>query len=411
MNRTKIICTIGPASNSEEKIEALIHAGMNVARLNFSHGTHEDHLAVAKKIRKVSEKLRKPVAILQDLQGPKIRSGLMENGGIELVEGNEVVVTTQDIQGTAARFSTTYASLAQDLSEGDKILLDDGKLRLRTLRIDGDDVVCEIERGGILRDRKGMNLPGVQVSEPSLTEKDLVDLKFGMELSVDAVALSFVRSPRDVRLLRRELVNAKNRPVVIAKLEKPEVLEQFEGILDEADGIMVARGDLGVEVPAETVPILQKEWVKRANSRGKLSIVATQMLESMLQNDRPTRAEASDVANAVLDGADLVMLSGETATGDFPIEAASMMQRIICDIERSSRHLYENIAKRLDLFSSQAHQNALAPAAVRSAKDGKIKRLLFTQRQGPLHVWWLNIGPPCRSLLCTGLQKPAFFRF
>lgn len=382
MRRAKIICTLGPSSESPEAIESLIEAGMNVARLNFSHGDYDFHRSLVNRIRAAAGKLQKPVAILQDLQGPKIRCLKMENGLVELKPGARTVITTDDILGTAERFGTSYKLLPRDVMPGDTVLLDDGNLAVRVLSTTDTDVEVEVVHGGPLRDKKGINLPNSKVSAPSLTEKDIRDAHFGAEVGVDAVALSFVRTRHDVRMLRRELAHAKSRPLVIAKLEKPQAIEQLEGILEEADGVMVARGDLGVEMPTEQVPMIQKMVVEEANRRGKIVIVATQMLESMITNPRPTRAEASDVANAVLDGADAVMLSGETAMGRDPRNVVETMSRIVVTAEKSHRARYAVTADFLTTQAAQDFQNAASLAAVRMATELKAEAVVVYTTSG-----------------------------
>jgi pyruvate kinase len=335
--RTKIVCTLGPATNSEDMIESLIHAGMNVARINFSHGSQADQAGVIALVRAVAGRLRQPIAILQDLQGPKIRTGALEGGRpVTLVPGGKFALTTIAVSGTADIVSTTYSQLPQDVGPGDTILLSDGAIELQVEHTSATEVECVIIHGGTLAEHQGINLPGVAVSAPALTDKDRADLLFGIEQSVDYIALSFVRSPRDI-VEAKELVAAAivardpstlYRIPVIAKLEKPEAIEQLESILQVADGVMVARGDLGVEMPLEEVPLIQKQIIQQANAVGIPVITATQMLESMIHSPRPTRAEASDVANAILDGTDAVMLSGETAVGEYPVEAVQVMSRI-----------------------------------------------------------------------------------
>ena len=369
MRRAKIICTLGPSSESQEAIESLILAGMNIARLNFSHGDYDFHRGLVNRVRAAAGKLGRPVAIMQDLQGPKIRCLKMENGEVQLVPGARTVITTEDVLGTAERFGTSYKLLPRDVRPDDQILLDDGNLTLKVLSVSESDVECEVIHGGPLRDKKGINLPNSKVSAPSLSEKDIRDAHFGAEVGVDAVALSFVRSHHDVRLLRRELAHAKSRPLVIAKLEKPQAIEQLEGILEEADGVMVARGDLGVEMPPEEVPMIQKKVIEEANRRNKIVIVATQMLESMIHNPRPTRAEASDVANAVLDGADAVMLSGETAMGRDPRNVVEIMSRIVVTAEQSARARYSTTADFISTNENLDYQNAASLAAVRMATE------------------------------------------
>ncbi len=329
MRRTKIVCTIGPSSESEERIHELIRAGMDVARLNFSHGEHADHARAHQRIREAASDLNRPVATLMDLQGPKIRTGLLENGApIELKDGASLIITTENIAGTAARISTTYAELPQDVKPGDTISMADGVLELKVEAVSAPEVRCRVIHGGSLGQHKGINLPGVAVSAPSVTEKDMEDLKFGLSLGVDYVALSFVRRPEDIRKVKRAIQEAGSRAQVVAKIERPEALECFEDILAETDVVMVARGDLGVEVPLDQVPQIQKDLIRKCNAYGTPVITATQMLESMMSNPRPTRAEANDVANAIYDGTDAVMLSGETAAGRFPIESVCTMARI-----------------------------------------------------------------------------------
>jgi len=340
MRRTKIVCTIGPATADEDHIEQLIQAGMNVARLNFSHDTQEGHAKTIEMVRNISARLNIPVAILQDLQGPKIRVGSLQDGQpVKLVEGADLTITTRPISGTAEVISTTYQNLAQDVKPGDRILLDDGLLELRVISFSATDIHCVVVHGGDLKEHKGINLPGVAVSAPALTEKDQKDLRFGIEHGVDYVALSFVRKPEDV-LEAKELIKqllheqgSREKTLLIAKLEKPEAIDNLEAILNVVDGVMVARGDLGVEMAAEKVPLLQKRIIGRCNDLGLPVITATQMLESMITNPRPTRAEVNDVANAVLDGTDAVMLSAETATGKYPIEAVKMMKQICLETE------------------------------------------------------------------------------
>ncbi len=331
MRRAKIVCTLGPASSSPEMIEALVSAGMDCARLNFSHGSHDQHAQVAKMVREASAKARRPVAILADLCGPKMRVGRFPKGPVELVEGERFTLTTEDVPGDVHRVSHSYEPLPRDVVPGDRILLDDGLLRLRVVETTATDVITEVEVGGMLSDRKGLNIPGAKLSTPALTEKDRVDLAFAVDtLKVDYLAMSFVRSADDVAQGQQL---AKGTPI-IAKLEKPEAIDNLEAICDAADGAMVARGDLGVEVGPEKVSLIQKRIIREVNARGKLVITATQMLDSMIRNPRPTRAEAADVANAVIDGTDAVMLSGETAAGKYPIESVRMMDAIVREVER-----------------------------------------------------------------------------
>jgi pyruvate kinase len=330
MRRTKIVATIGPASKDPAVLERLIKAGVNVVRLNFSHGTHEDHMAVMRGVREISERLDKPVALLQDLSGPKIRTGKVKGGGvIELKDGARISITTDEtIEGTEELISTTYDPLPKDVSAGDTILLDDGNLELKVLSAAGERVETQVVHGGPLKSNKGMNLPGVKLSTPALTEKDKRDLMFGVSNGVDYVALSFVRQAADVEQCKALIKQYGGTTPVIAKIEKREAVDDLVQILEVTDGVMVARGDLGVELSTEEVPTLQKRIIEMANGAGRVVITATQMLESMIEHSRPTRAEASDVANAILDGTDGIMLSAETASGRFPVEAVETMARI-----------------------------------------------------------------------------------
>src|SRR5208282_3589191 len=332
--RAKIVATLGPASNTEPVFRELVRAGVDVVRLNFSHGSHDEKLELIQMIRKVSREERKPLCILGDLQGPKIRtSKLKDHQPVMLKAGGRLTITPRDVPGTAALVGTTFKTLAENVEQGSRILLSDGLIELRVHEVLGKDVVCEIVNGGMLGEHKGINLPGIPVRVPSLTEKDTEDLEFALKNGVDAIAVSFVRTAEDVRLVRNRVSAYGSETWIIAKLEKPQAIEQLDGILQAADGIMVARGDLGVEVPPEKVPAIQKHIIRRAAEYRKPVITATQMLESMIENPRPTRAEVSDVANAIYDGTDAVMLSGESAVGKYPVGAVAMMARIVSETE------------------------------------------------------------------------------
>ena len=335
--RAKIVCTMGPATSSEEGIAALLDAGMNVARMNFSHGDYADHKSTYDRLRAAAKAADKALAILADLQGPKIRLGRFSDGPHEWSTGDQVTITVDDIVGTRERVSTTYTGLAQDARPGDRLLIDDGKVGLVVTQVHRNDVVCSVSEGGPVSNNKGISLPGMNVSVPAMSQKDIDDLKFALSIGVDLIALSFVRSPADVELVHKVMdeVGAPRLPV-IAKLEKPEAVANLESIVLAFDGIMVARGDLGVELPLEQVPLVQKRAVQIARENARPVIVATQMLDSMIEHSRPTRAEASDVANAVLDGADAVMLSGETSVGKYPIIAVKTMAKIIEAVEAES---------------------------------------------------------------------------
>ena len=336
--KAKIICTIGPASDTEEALENLIDAGMDVARLNFSHGDHTSHLKAIEAIRVVSERKGKPIAILQDLQGPKIRIGNFTDGCVDVIRGNPFVITTDPCPGDNTRVSTPYVSMPQDVKPGSDILLHDGLIKLEVVEVQGNDIHCKVVDGGMLYNRSGICLPGVRISEPSLTDKDKEDLIFGLKNKVDYVALSFVRDADDLdgihEFIRQHLTSKRDVPVV-AKLETAESLGKLDAIIAKADVVMVARGDLGVEISAARVPVVQKDIIERCHVRGIPVITATQMLDSMAKSPTPTRAEASDVANAVFDGSDAVMLSVETAFGQYPIKSVETMAAIICEAEKT----------------------------------------------------------------------------
>ena len=329
MRRAKIVCTLGPAVESIEKITELIDAGMNMARLNLSHGSHDEHQKRFDLVRAAAKKANKAVAILVDLQGPKIRLGKFSSGPHELSRGDTFTITTDDIAGTKDKVSTTYKGLPGDCKAGDAIMIDDGKVSVQVVQVKGNDVITKVIQPGMVSNNKGINLPGVAVSLPALSEKDIADLRWGLKAGVDFIALSFVRNAADIKDIHKIMAEVGVKVPVIAKIEKPQAVENLQEIVDAFDGIMVARGDLGVELPIEDVPMVQKRCITMARESAKPVIVATQMLDSMISNSQPTRAEATDCANAVLDGADALMLSGETSVGDFPIDAVKVMARII----------------------------------------------------------------------------------
>lgn len=335
IKRTKIVATIGPSSNSREVLEAMIEAGINVCRVNFSHGSYEDHLKTIQIIREINREKKKFTAILADLQGPKIRVGKVEDNGIQLKEGKELIITTKKCVGTAEKVFINYEQFPADVSNGETVLLDDGKLVLKVINTNKrDEVVTKVVHGGILSSNKGVNLPNTKLSLPSLTDKDLQDLDFALENNVEWIGLSFVRTARDIIELKHIIASKQRRTKVVAKIEKPEAIEEIDDIIAQTDGLMVARGDLGVEIPMENVPMLQKMLVRKCLRAAKPVIIATQMMESMIDNISPTRAEVNDVANAVLDGADAVMLSGETSVGKFPVKVVETMTRIILEVEK-----------------------------------------------------------------------------
>lgn len=328
MRRTKIICTLGPASESEVVLKELMLAGMNVARFNFSHGTHEEQKKKLARVIKISNELGLPVATLLDTKGPEIRLGNFKNGHVTLDAGQLFTLTTEDIQGTKEKASITYKNLVSDIKVGNTILIDDGKIEMYVEKIDGEDICCRVVNGGKISDHKGINVPGVVISMPYISDVDYADIRFCGEMGYDFLAASFVRCSDDVLQVRKILDETKSKAKIIAKIENMQGIENLESILEVSDGIMVARGDMGVEIPMEEVPIIQKQMIKKAVAHGKIVITATQMLESMISNPRPTRAETTDVANAIYDGTTAIMLSGETAAGAYPVEAVKTMARI-----------------------------------------------------------------------------------
>lgn len=375
MRRAKIVCTLGPATESPERIRELVDAGMDVARLNMSHGTHAEQERRYKLVREASDASGHGVGILADLQGPKIRLGKFAGGPVDLVEGQAFTITTRDVPGDAAVCSTTYDGLPGDVNVGDPILIDDGKVRLAVTAVEGADAHTSVVVPGTVSNHKGINLPGVAVSVPALSEKDKDDLRFALRLTVDFIALSFVRSAADVEDVREIMREEGISLPVIAKIEKPQAVDNLDEIIDAFDGVMVARGDLGVECPLEDVPVIQARIVDAARLNAKPVIVATQMLESMISAPRPTRAEASDVANAVLDGADAVMLSGETSVGDYPIETVETMARIIASTERHALDRMEEIN-----WQPHTRGGVIAKAAIEVAERVEAKYLVaFTQ--------------------------------
>ena len=368
MPSTKIVCTIGPASESKQVLGELIRAGMSVARLNFSHGTQAEHGEKIETIRALSAEFEKPVAILQDLCGPKIRVGDVAEPGVELKSGASFVLTSRPVTGDSRRVTVSYPELPREVKKDDHIMLADGMMELVVMRTSDTDIYTEVIRGGLLSSHKGVNLPNGTIQAPSLTEKDRQDLVFGLANGVDYVALSFVRSADDILRIKEAIQREGKYTPVIAKIEKHEALEVIDEIVDAADGIMVARGDLGVEIPLENVPNLQKKLIRKANAAGKPVIIATQMLRSMVDSPRPTRAEAADVANGVLDGADAVMLSEETASGRYPVEAVHYMRRIAVAAETRYPHeKYMNLMTRRDVSDSVAYAACILADQVKAA--------------------------------------------
>lgn len=379
-NKTKILATIGPASNNYETIKNLAAAGANVFRLNFSHGSHEIHQEVINIIRRINEEDNLNLGILQDLQGPKIRVGEMENGGVQINPGDHITITNDPVIGNANLVSTVYQNLPNDVLSGDRILIDDGNLEVVVIDTDGKNVNCTVIHGGILKSRKGINLPNTKVSAPSLTEKDIEDLEFGLSQEVDWIALSFVRSAVDITDLRNRIQAKGKECKIVAKIEKPEALENIDSIIEATDAIMVARGDLGVEVPMEIVPLWQKRIVEKCKLACKPVIIATQMMESMIVNPRPTRAETNDVANAVLDGADAVMLSAETASGKYPVNAVKAMSSIIKYLEENAE-IYHNLYKIPEGEENFLSDNLILMAA-RLSRNVKAKAIVGITSSG-----------------------------
>ena len=407
MPRAKIVCTLGPASASPERIGELIEAGMNVARLNFSHGSHEDHARMLQVVRSEADKRGRAIAALLDLQGPKIRVGKFEKGQIELKPGAEFTITTDaSVIGDEKRVSTTYSQLPMDVRPGDQILLDDGYLALAVTEVADREVKTIVVAGGTLKNNKGINLPGVEVSAPALSDKDRHDIGFALRYGVDYVALSFVRRPEDLIEAKRLLTVDQVSIPVIAKIEKPQALERLGAIVDAADGVMVARGDLGVELGPEKVPLWQKRIIEETNKRGKIVITATQMLESMITQPRPTRAEASDVANAVLDGTDAVMLSGETASGMHPIEAVRTMARIVEEIEKSAYYRVNIDVPEIELAVTT---NAIAHAAVDASRAMKIKTIVVVSESGGA-ARLVSEYRPDANIVCLTTNEVTFRR-
>jgi len=404
-SKTKILCTIGPASQPLVALKSLIRAGMDAARLNFSHGTREDHLLTIENLRIAATFTGEPITVVQDLGGPKIRTGRLATPSVELRPKAALRITTEDIEGTAERISTTYGRLPEDAKPGNTILLDDGKIRLEIESTGGREVLTRVIVGGTLLPRKGMNLPDVAISAPSMTEKDKEDLLFGLEQDIDYVALSFVRTAEDIRYLRTFLIEhaKKGRRVpIIAKIEKGDAIRNIDAIIQETDAVMVARGDLGVELPAEDVPLLQKLIVRKCNELGKPVIIATQMLESMVGSPTPTRAEANDVANAVLDGADAVMLSAETSIGKYPVQAVEMMDKIIRKTEAHASQFSRCDREKIPCIHEY---DALSRAACMLADQEKAAAIVVLTHSGTTAAHVAKFRPASRIIAVTDREK------
>lgn len=379
--RTKIVATIGPASNNKETIIQLAEAGANVLRMNFSHGSYEDHSKVVNMVREINKEKGYNIALLQDLQGPKIRVGEVQDNGVEIIEGQQLIICTDDMVGTSKKVSTVYKDIVNDVKPGDAILIDDGNLELKTISVSKNEVLTEVVYGGILKSRKGINLPDTVVSAPSLTEKDIDDLEFGLSQDVDWIALSFVRKADDIIDLKQRIEAAGRDAKVIAKIEKPEALKNIDEIIEVTDGLMVARGDLGVEIAMHDVPIWQKKLVEKCNMAAKPVIIATQMMESMIENPRPTRAETNDVANAVMDGADALMLSAESAAGKYPVEAVMKMSETIRAVESEAESIYNRYYDK-HFESSTRVNDLMIRGACRLADNVNAKALVCMTKSG-----------------------------
>ncbi|CAN5125815.1 MAG: pyruvate kinase [Nocardioides sp.] len=417
MRRAKIVCTLGPATSSERRIRELVYAGMDVARLNMSHGTHADHEQSYRLVREAANATGRSIAILADLQGPKIRLETFKEGRAVLHRGQRWTITVRDVEGDDTICGTTYKGLPGDARVGDMLLIDDGKIRLRVSDVSDTDVETEVLVGGPVSNHKGINLPGVAVSVPALSEKDIEDLKFALALGVDFIALSFVRSAADADDVRKIMDEVGVRLPIIAKIEKPQAIENLDEIIDAFDAFMVARGDLGVECPLEEVPFLQKQIVERARRYAKPVIVATQMLESMISNPQPTRAETSDVANAVLDGADAVMLSGETSVGEFPVHTVETMARIV---EATERHAFEDAGALAPLdWNPKTRGGVIAKAAEEVAERVDAKFLVaftttgdsarrLSRLRGPIRVLAFTPDAATRSRLALSWGVETF---
>ena len=398
MRKTKIICTIGPASESEDKLREIMLAGMNVARFNFSHGSHEEHKRKYDRIKKLREELGLPIAVMLDTKGPEIRLKDFEKGKVELTTGQKFTLTSRDIMGTESEVAITYKELTNDCHKGMTILIDDGLIELRVEEVTETDIICTVVNGGPVSDKKGVNVPGAELTMPYLSEQDRGDIEFGCEQGFDFVAASFVRTADDV-LAIREVLKAKNSPMkIIAKIESTQGIKNLESILDTADGIMVARGDMGVEVPFEDVPVIQKDMIKLAESKGKYVITATQMLDSMIHHPRPTRAEVTDVANAIYDGTTAIMLSGETASGDYPVEAVKTMARIA---ERTEADIdYVGRLRKRDYAPSDV-TNAISHATCNIAAEVNADAILTVTMSGFTAGMVSRYKPNCQIIACT----------
>ncbi len=403
LRKTKIICTIGPASEQVDTLKRIINAGMNVARLNFSHGDYDEHGARIISIRKASEETKQTVAILLDTKGPEIRTGKLEAAEVELKQGETVILTTEEMLGNEKKISVSYEGLPNDVHPGSLILIDDGLIGLNVDKIEGQEIYCSILNGGILKSKKGVNVPGVRINLPGITEKDANDIRFGIEQGIDFIAASFVRKANDVLEIRKILEEKHADIQIISKIENQEGVDNIDEILQVSDGIMVARGDLGVEIPAEEVPLVQKMIIEKCNKVGKPVITATQMLDSMQRNPRPTRAEASDVANAIFDGTDAIMLSGETAAGKYPVESVETMSRIALRTEQSLDE--KKIFQQLSALEHTTVTDAISESVAKTAIDLQVKAILTPTESGQTARFVSKYRPKAPIIAITPHEK------
>ena len=399
IKRTKIVCTLGPASEKEEVLRELIKSGLNVCRMNFSHGSHEEHKGRMDLVKKLREELNMPTAILLDTKGPEIRTGKFDAPEVLLEEGQTFTITMKDVMGNKEMCTVSYKGLANDVKAGDTILIDDGLVGLTVKEVNGDDIVCEVQNSGIVKNHKGVNVPGVKVNLPAITEKDRSDIEFGIEQGIDFIAASFVRKVSDV-LAIREILEANNAThiKIISKIENQEGVDNLDEIIEVSDGIMVARGDLGVEIPTEEIPVVQKLMIKKCNEAGKPVITATQMLDSMIRNPRPTRAEVTDVANAIYDGTDAIMLSGETAAGKYPVEAVKTMARIAKRAEETVKY---NKALKNKANQAKNVTDAISYATCTTAMDLNAKAILSSTSSGHTARMVSKFRPDCPIIATT----------
>ena len=399
IKKTKIVCTLGPASEIEEVLRELMKSGLNVCRLNFSHGDHEEHKARMDTVKKLREELNQPTAILLDTKGPEIRTGKFDVPEVLLEEGQTFTITMKDVMGNKEMCTVSYKGLADDVKPGDTILIDDGLVGLLVKEVNGDDIVCEVQNSGIVKNHKGVNVPGVKVNLPAITEKDRGDIEFGIEQGIDFIAASFVRKVSDV-LAIREILEANNAAhiKIISKIENQEGVDNLDEIIAVSDGIMVARGDLGVEIPTEEIPVVQKIMIKKCNEEGKPVITATQMLDSMIRNPRPTRAEVTDVANAIYDGTDAIMLSGETAAGKYPVEAVKTMATI-------AKRAEETMANRHDVNKSKNVTDAISYATCTTAMDLEAKAIISSTSSGHTARMVSKFRPDCAIIATTSNES------